>query len=439
MNAAGRVGGLVLCAALGASGGARAADPDSVSMRDHTHMDRASMAHSAMHQHAAWPGMYGRYAFTREASGTAWQPQSALHEGLHVERGPWMLMLHGWASLVYDRQAGVRGDEDVFGGSMLMGLARRALGPGALGLRLMMSAEPATVGREGYPLLLQTGESADGRTRLIDRQHPHDLFMELAGAYSVADATRSAFVYAGLPGEPALGPPVFMHRFSGEAFPDAPITHHWLDSTHITYGVVTLGVAEGGLKLEASSFRGREPDEARTDFETPKLDSHSFRLSWNPGPEWALQASFGRLHSPEQLEPEVDTDRATASAIWNRGFERGRVQGTLAWGRNRNRPGRILDALLLEGAARIGERHTALGRAEVVGKDELFAPGDPRAGRPFTVGRASAGYAYDFSIGEPITLGLGALASVSMLPPGLRDSYGEAPLSTLVFVRARLR
>src|SRR5438477_81863 len=142
---------------------------------------------------------------------------------------------------------------------MFMGMAQRPLGAGTVGLRTMLSLEPLTIGKHGYPLLLQTGETANGRTPLVDRQHPHDLFMELAGSYSIASGNRSLFLYGALPGEPALGPPAFMHRFSGINIPVAPITHHWLDSTHITYGVLTAGAVGDRVKVEASAFRGREP------------------------------------------------------------------------------------------------------------------------------------------------------------------------------------
>src|SRR5204863_8412876 len=112
-----------------------------------------------------------------------------------------------------------------------------------LGGRVMLSVDPATVGKSGYPLLLQTDEAVNGLP-LIDRQHPHDLFMELAATYNhpLGRDGGSVFLYAGLPGEPALGPPTFMHRFSGTEIPEAPISHHWLDSTHITFGVVTGGL-----------------------------------------------------------------------------------------------------------------------------------------------------------------------------------------------------
>src|SRR4029079_13369360 len=160
-----------------------------------------------MHEMAA---LYGPYGMTRESSGTAWQPDSAPHQGYHFNAGPWQLMLHGMASLVYDDQGGPRGDEEVFSSNMLMLMGSRPAGPGRLGVRASLSAEPWTIGKGGYPLLLQTGETADGVTPLVDRQHPHDLFMELAATYSLPlSAGSSVFLYAGLPGEPALGPPAF--------------------------------------------------------------------------------------------------------------------------------------------------------------------------------------------------------------------------------------
>jgi hypothetical protein len=264
--------------------------------------------------------------------------------------------------------------------------------------------------------------------------------MELATSYALTiQETGSLFVYGGLPGEPALGPPVFMHRFSGEMFPDAPIGHHWLDSTHISYGVLTAGLVDGPWKLEGSLFRGREPDENRTDIEEPKLDSHSFRLSTNPSPNLALQASYGRLHSPEALEPDVDVDRTTVSAILNTSGNGQRTQATLAWGRNHKRPGSNLDAFLVESTTRVRERHTWLMRIEQVEKDELFPPGDPRAGTVYDVEKLSGGYAYDVWPRGPVAFALGGLASISRLPDELDPVYGKNPISGMVFLRAVLR
>jgi hypothetical protein len=384
-------------------------------------------------------GMYGPYAMSREASGTSWQPDAAAHEGIHLMQGKWMLMLHGFGDLVYDHQGGPRGDEKVFSDNMVMGMGQRKIGPGKLGLRAMLSAEPSTIGKDGYPLLLQTGETADGSTHLIDRQHPHDLFMELAGSYSVSSGNRSLFLYGGLPGEPALGPPAFMHRFSGLNMPQAPITHHWLDSSHITFGVVTAGAVLDRVKVEASAFRGREPDQDRWDIESPKLDSHSFRLSVNPTSAWALQVSLGRIKSPEQLEPDVNQDRITASAIHDGSWSGGHWETTLAWGQNRNQPGNRLDAFLAEAAVRVGETHNFFARAERVQKDELFLESDPRAGQIFSVGELTAGYRYDFWRGPHTEMGIGALGTLAIVPDDLRNDYGKGPTSVLVFAHFGLR
>ncbi len=403
-------------------------------------MDHEPMGHGMEHgDHMSMSAMYGPYPMTREASGTSWQPDRAVHRGIHEMKGAWMLMLHGQADLVLDDQSGSRGDDKMFSGNMLMGMAQRPVGPGRLGLRAMLSLEPATIGKEGYPLLLQTGETANGRTRLIDRQHPHDLFMELSASYSISSGNRSLFVYGGLPGEPALGPPAFMHRFSGVPFPSAPITHHWLDSSHITFGVLTAGAVVGGAKLEASAFRGREPDENRYGIESPKLDSHSFRLSLNPTPSWAFQISRGRLNSPEQLEPDVDVDRTTASAIYAADWGPGHWETTLAWGENRGRPGPTLDAVALESALQLQQKHTIFARAERVEKNELFPEGDPRDGVLFNVGQVSAGYRFDFWRKGHTALGVGALGSVSIVPRAIQDAYGDDPVSGMLFAHAELR
>jgi hypothetical protein len=277
-------------------------------------------------------------------------------------------------------------------------------------------------------------------TPLVDRQHPHDMVMELATSYALTiQETGSLFVYGGLPGEPALGPPVFMHRFSGQSFPDAPIGHHWLDATHVTYGVLTAGLVDGPWKIEGSLFRGREPDQNRTDIEKPKLDSHSFRLSLNPSDRLALQASYGRLHSPEQLEPDVNVDRTTVSAILNGEGNGQRSQATLAWGRNHKQPGGNLDAFLIETTTRIRERHTWLGRIEQVEKDDLFPAPDPRAGKVYKVGKLSTGYAYDVWPRPPVSFALGALGSISRLPDELDPVYNKNPLAWMIYVRAVLR
>jgi hypothetical protein len=375
---------------------------------------------------------------TRESSGTSWQPDSTPMWGWHLMSGPWMLMVHGGADLVYDDQGGRRGDRDLLAPSMVMLMAQRAAGPGTLLLRGMVSLDPAAVGRRGYPLLLQTGETADGRTPLVDRQHPHDLFMELAARYSLpVGGSGSVSAYVGFPGEPALGPPTYMHRLSGMALPEAPITHHWLDSTHVTFGVATLGVSWKRVKVEASTFTGREPDQDRWGFDAPKLDSYSGRLSLNPTPDLALQLSAAHIKSPEQLEPERDVDRFTASLSYNRRRGAGDWQTTGSWGRNRT-AGRSRDGFLLESTWWSGKKHTLAARGEAVEKDELFAAG-PLAQAAFHVKKLSAAYVYEVVGRSHWSLGAGGLASLYGLPLELRSAYGSNPVSFMAFLRGNIR
>ena len=383
-------------------------------------------------------GQLGDYPMMRDASGTAWQPDSTPMEGFNWKSGDWTGMVHGYANLVYDHQGGPRGDTQTFSESMLMVMAQRALGPGTLTFRSMLSLDPA-MGPAGYPLLLQTGETADGVHPLVDRQHPHDLFMELAGVYSLpVGSGSSAFLYVGYPGEPALGPATFMHRFSGMDDPAAPITHHWLDSTHITFGVITTGFVRGPFKIEGSVFTGREPDQFRWNFDYPRLDSYSGRLSFNPSADWALQVSYGFLKSPEQLTPNVDQRRVTASATYNRPLNGGNWQTTLAWGRNFDRPGNTLDGFLMEFAATFG-RHTVFGRAENVQKDELFEASSPLTGEVFRVSEVTLGYVYDLPIAKHLALGFGVQGALNLVPASIRAAYGGSPIGYMPFLRLKIR
>lgn len=390
-------------------------------------------------EHTAMSGLLGNYPGSRDASGTSWQPDSTPMDGVMLMRGDWMGMLHGYVDQVYDHQGGRRGANKNFAASMFMAMASRPLGEGVLGLRARLSLDPA-MGKDGYPLLFQTGETADGVHPLVDRQHPHDLFMELAATYSQAlSDDSSGYVYLGYPGEPALGPPAFMHRASGMDIPEAPITHHWLDSTHTAYGVITLGVVWRDWKLEASAFNGREPDQYRWNFDTARLDSSSVRLSWNPAANWSLQLSRGNLHSPEALEPELNQTRTTAAMSYNRALNGGgNWATTFAWGRDANRPGGRLDGFLLESAWTFEGKHTFFARAERVQNNELFAEGSALSGETFTVNKISIGYIRDWAISAHVKYGLGALASAYNLPAAIEPSYGGRPDSWMLFARLKL-
>jgi len=378
------------------------------------------------------PGALGWYPRTREASGTAWQPDSSLHGGVHAQAGEWELMGHALLNAVFDWQQGPRGGDRMFLAGTIMGTARHNFSDGSGGVlqfRAMLSPDPL-MGRRGYPLHLAAGESADGVTRLVDRQHPHDFFVELSASYSRPIGDGSLFLYAGLPGEPAFGPPPFMHRMSIMDSPEAPISHHWLDSTHVAFGVVTAGLILSNVKLEASRFNGREPDQHRWNIETGPLDSTALRLSWNPTRDLSLQASWAHLVSPEQLQPGENSTRWSASAIYTRDLGgNGWWSATLAWGR-RDRH----DAFVLESAAGLGP-WTLFGRAELAENDELAGG---RHGPAFTVGKVSLGAIRDFRVAPHVRLGLGGLYAFNFVPDALRPSYGGNPEGLMAFLRLRV-
>jgi hypothetical protein len=309
-----------------------------------------------------------------------------------------------------------------------------------INLRAMLSPDPL-MGKRGYPLLLAAGETADGAQTLVDRQHPHDLFMELSASYSRAvSQTDSLFVYAGLPGEPAFGPPAFMHRLAAQDSPEAPITHHWLDSTHITFGVLTAGWIHRDWKLEASRFKGREPDQHRYDIEQPRLDSSAARVSWNPSAAWSLQTSWAELHSPEALSPGADETRWSASAIYTRVVgDNGLWSSTAAWGRKRRTGGEISDAHVLETAFKPNPDWTLFARAERLETDELdphsTTPSGPAHGEMQTVAKLSMGAIRDWRISPHAKIGLGVLAAFHSIPGELEHAYGASPKSAMGFLR----
>jgi hypothetical protein len=209
--------------------------------------------------------------------------------------------------------------------------------------------------------------------------------------------------------------------------PIAPIAHHWLDATHITYGVVTGGVYRERWKAETSVFNGREPDEARTGFDFGALDSWSGRVWLLPTKQWALQASAGRLTEAEAGHddgPRTDVTRLTASATYHRTLGPGSIwASTVAWGRNREPGSEATHALLAETNVTLDERDTWFGRVELAAKSghdlAIATPGR------FTVARLAAGYTRYLAAWNGLKPGLGAALSAGIVPESLRSAYGK--------------
>jgi hypothetical protein len=345
---------------------------------------------------------------------------------IHASADGWMLMTHFNVFAQYLQETGDRGSSQTGSINWLMMMAQRSVGGGSLTVRGMVSAEPFTIGGCGYPDLLATGEVCKGDA-IHDRQHPHDLLMEAAVEYNrlLTNGLRLQ-LYGGPAGEPALGPVAFMHRTSGFANPLAPISHHWLDSTHVTYGVATAGVYASKWKIEASAFNGREPDDDRVGLDLAAMDSWSARVWFTPASRWAMQASTGRLNEAEaghDGEPRIDVERITASVSYHRpAFTNGLWANTLAWGRNREVGGEATNALLGETNFSPNDRHALYGRFEWVEKSahDLALAGDDI----FAVAKLQAGYTRFTNPWKHIVGGVGAAASAGIVPRGLEATYG---------------
>jgi hypothetical protein len=382
---------------------------------------------------------------TRMGSGTAWLPDASAMRAWHFMAGRWMMMLHGDVFLQYDHQGSPRG-ADQFGSinwGMLM--AMRQVGGGTLHLHGMASAEPLTIGASGYPLLLQSGETFEGEP-LHDRQHPHDLFMELSALYERAITRRlGVMAYVAPVGEPGIGPVAYMHRPSALNDPFAPLAHHWTDATHITYGVLTAGVFTKHLKLEGTLFNGREPDEDRYDFDFDALDSYGARLSVNPTPHWAVSASYGYLKQPEALHPDKNQHRLGASILHTvRLGRQGEWASALVYGANKHvEPSGVTGpwehSVMVESNLQLDAANSVFGRVEYVRKsgEELVLP-DPLSDEEFDIGGLSLGYIREFAGYRGATFGVGARGAINLIPRALDGVYGSrTPVGVAVFLRVR--
>ena len=377
----------------------------------------------------------------RAGSGTSWLPDASPMNAYHSSSGPWTLMAHGMIFGMYDKQRGLRGSSEFasVNWGMLM-LGHQTTGT-KVQLRGMLSAEPWTVRDGGYPLLLQTGETYKGQP-LRDRQHPHDLFMEIAGSVEHAVTSDVGIsLYAAPVGEPASGPVAFPHRPIAMYDPLAPLGHHWQDATHITFGVITAGLFTRSVRLEGSIFNGREPDEDRTDFdyEGASLDSYAGRLTWNPTASWSLSGSYAYLKSPETLDPGESQRRVTASVLG--AHKLGSVAElwtALVFGANKHESSDDLEpSYLAEASLQLAGMHTLFGRAEYVkkGSDDLVLGASGPQGE-FGITTLSGGYMLEVGQASKVRLGIGGRGSVNFLPVELKSFYGSrSQIGAAVYVR----
>jgi hypothetical protein len=356
----------------------------------------------------------------------------------------WQLMTMGIARLQYNHQGGPSGGEAFESVNWSMIMLQRDAGRGRLTLMMMNSLEPATFQKAGSPQLFQTGETFEERP-IVDRQHAHDLFMNLSATYRAPFGGKGAYwAQAALRGEPTLGPTAFMHRASSGENPTAALGHHQQDATHITDNVLTAGMGWGRISAEASVFHGAEPDEGRWDLDFGRLDSIAGRIKLELPRGWSAQVSHGFLNEPEALE-EGDTRRTTASLHYGAAGDRP-LAATLLWGRNREQHG-TFDSVLLEGAYQLTPDDQFYARAEHVDKDlhlleskgfgHHSETGGAQEEAAVGVGALTVGYLRDVRLWSRVRTGLGADVTLYRIPQQLKSTYGESPVSFHVFLRLR--
>jgi hypothetical protein len=373
------------------------------------------------------------------SSGTGWQPAAVTDHAWMKPVGSWDLMAHGVVFLDYNQQGGPRGEGKAESVNWLMVMEQHKLGSGTLLFREMFSAESLTSPHPGFPELFQTGETYHGQP-LVDHQHPHNVFSELAMEYTYPLGENVSWLFYGAAaGEPALGPVAYVHRASAAELPMAPLSHHLEDSTHISFGVLTTGLVLYRFKFEGSAFNGREPTEKRYTIQFAPLDSWSARVSVAPSQNWTAQYSYGRLEHPEALEPGSQR-RQTASVEYVRAFSKGMLSNgswatSLIWGRvHQVLIDRNLNSYLLESTLNFRRKNYALTRLELVDKDELF-PDNPLL-PTYRIGAYTFGGARDLIQNQFWQLALGADVTFYSKPQVLNASYGNNPVSFQIFLRA---
>jgi hypothetical protein len=383
-------------------------------------------------------------------SGTGWQPASVAGNEWMWMRGDWMLMAHGVIFTDYNQQGGPRGEGKAESVNWGMTMEQHKLGAGTILFRQMFSAESLTSPHPGFPELFQTGETYHGEP-LVDHQHPHNVFAELSAYYLLPLAKNVSWdLYGGPSAEPALGPVTYIHRASGSELPLAPLSHHEQDSTHTSFGVITTGVIFplaglpsgklGWVKLEASAFNGREPNEHRYSIQFAPLDSWSGRAWIAPTKNWTAEYSVGRLEHPEALEPGSQW-RETASVEYVRPMSSehstwGQWATTAIWGRvHKIATNTTLNSYLLESTVNFLRRDYVFTRMELVDKDELF----PLAAThpAYRIGAYTFGGVRDLWQKPAWQLGLGSDVTFYSKPGLLDAAYGNRPVSFQIFLRVR--
>jgi len=404
-------------------------------------MPGMDMSHDHMNMH---PATFIDSILEHDTSGTSAQPVSTPAPMLMTTAHDWTLMFHANVFVLDEQQSSNRGGDKFFSTNWFMGMAQHDAGPGKFTIRTMITLEPATITDRRYPLLFQQGETAYG-VPIADGQHPHDFVMELAVLYDIKFGNNALLSFYFAPtGDPALGPTAYPHRASAAEDPVATLGHHQEDSSHVAADVATVGFAYRFLRIEASGFHGREPDEFRWNIDQGPIDSWSTRVTIQPGKNWSGQYSYGRIASPEALFPGENQERMTASVMYNRPLRSGNWASTLLWGRTRSlEDNATFDSYLFESTVRFLTRNYAWTRFESAERSNELIVGENPLPPDFVerpIGHVQAytfGFDHDFDLVPHLASALGAQFTAYGAPDPLKAIYGAHPVGGAIFIRLR--
>lgn len=410
-------------------------------------MDMSQMPGMQMGPHGEMnmmPETFVQEILSHDTSGTSAEPNSTPVPMLMKKAHKWTLMFHANVFILDEQQSGPRGADKFFSTNWLMGMTQHNCGPGVFTIRNMLTLEPATITDRRYPLLFQQGETAYG-VPIADGQHPHDFVMELAVLYDLKLGDNGLLSFYVAPvGDPAIGPTAYPHRASAAEDPVASLGHHQEDSTHVAADVITAGLTYHIIRIEASGFHGREPDEFRWDIDQGKIDSWSTRLTFQPGKNWSGQYSYGRITSPEALFPAENQERMTASAMYNCPLQEGNWSSTFVWGRTRSlQDDAIFNSYLFESTLRFLTRNYAWTRIESAERSNELIIGENSLPPGFVekpIGHVQAytfGYDRDFDLIPDLASAIGAQFTTYSAPGILQPIYGPHPVGVAMFVRFR--
>jgi hypothetical protein len=375
----------------------------------------------------------------RFGTGTSWLPDESPLLAAVPHFGKWGLMLNGNIYTGYDYYSSDRGGKRFFGRNTLVGAFFRTFEHSEWLFRAALSLEPLTIGKRGYPQVLQSGQTAEG-DRVHDRMYALDFFRELAATYSWEVSKEwGAMFYTALAGEPAIGPVTFTQRVSASPDPLAPLGFVAQESSHASFGVLTVGAFTRDLKLEASWFNGALPGNHRYTLAIRRPDSYAARVSWNPFTWLSTQVSYAYLGNPSRRDPGRSDHRLTASATYTRWHANDSgVAATLSFAEHLNNRNDVNTSLMAEGYWNIDGHNALFGRWDLLQKSgpELVLP--DRTTELFAIGALGAGYIYYFGPFITLTPGLGVRGSINLMERDLAKYYGgQAAYGFMVYAQLR--